>query len=287
MFLLKNACEKFQDEVAVFGVSKESEHLKNCNECQDFIMFFHDVRLSAKQLPEATINPHVLTRLQAMAYEHVLRKRTSLWGAWMDWAAKLSPAMVVLILFMGFGYVMGANDKGQLADKATVSQDSVGMASLSYPSLSNTARGNLKPVSFSTDTPNQLGFSNVALGGVQGNIEAASSLSFERQLEEFRKLTMESDADTLLMRGRRLKAMGKVDQALKDFDNILSFYPNYTYMGDVLMYRAQCYAILGKFDEAIGSLEVYLEKNPSKRSLIEPMINQISETRDDGQILSN
>lgn len=86
---------------------------------------------------------------------------------------------------------------------------------------------------------------------------------------------LEADADDLLMRGRRFKSLGRMDLALKDFETIYRFYPNYTYMGDVLLYRAQCYAFQGYKDRAIESLEVFSEKYPDKKSLIVPMIEQL------------
>lgn len=276
MFSFKSSCEKFQDEVVQFGVSKESEHLQKCEECQSFISFFHDIRFTAKNLEDHSLNPHVLTRLQALAYEHVSKKNAPSLGGIFDWLHKLAPGMVVLLLFVGTGYTLGANHQSAAIAQApaaprTETFSEVGLPSRAYPSYPSTYQG-LQRVAVNEG------------GGMPSLGTEGMGVSFEKQLEEFRKLTMESDADSLLMRGRRLKAMGKVDQALKDFESILDFYPNYSYLGDVLMYRAQCYAILGRFDEAIHSLETYLEKNPSKRNLIEPMIDQIHQTRDDGQM---
>ncbi|EKD42188.1 MAG: hypothetical protein ACD_73C00279G0007 [uncultured bacterium] len=268
MFPFKNNCEKFQNEVVQFGVSKESEHLQKCQECHDFIAFYHDVRLATKDSSELEINPFIVTHIQAKAYEHVLQKQQSYKWGWLNIvASKMAPAFVAVVMFVGVGYIMGANHFNQVGDVAVVNNVSADSGShLIYPGLQRVSLGGNQETAYNFVSP---------------------GLSFEKQMEEYRKLTMESDADGLLMRGRRLKAMGKVDQALKDFDNILEFYPSYSYLGDVLMYRAQCYAILGKFDEAVQSLEVYLEKNPTKRSLIEPMINQIQATQDDAGTLIN
>lgn len=85
----------------------------------------------------------------------------------------------------------------------------------------------------------------------------------------------QADADTLMMRGRRMKALGRMDLALQDFETIVRHYPDYDYIGDVLTYRAQSYAVLGNIDQAIESLEFYLKKFPSKANLILPMIEQI------------
>lgn len=109
--------------------------------------------------------------------------------------------------------------------------------------------------------------------------EVVTLSDIERTHHERQKLLLERDADQLLMQGRRYKSAGRIDLALRDFETIYRFYPNYTYMEDVLMYRAQCYAFQGKVDEAISSLELLIEKNPSKESLILPMIRQIEGSR--------
>lgn len=110
----------------------------------------------------------------------------------------------------------------------------------------------------------------------QPNNPPPLTVSDLQQLFEDRKnQMMELDADMLLMRGRRAKAMGRIDLALQDFETIYRFYPNYSYMGDVLMYRAQCYAFKGRYQEAIDSLSSYQNLYPSKKPLIEPMIIQL------------
>lgn len=102
-----------------------------------------------------------------------------------------------------------------------------------------------------------------------------SSATIETLLQQRRKMLLEADADSLMMRGRRLKSMGRIDIALKDFETIYHFYPDYTYIGDVLMYRAQCYAFLGEYNKALESLTVYLKKYPDKAPLIQSMMEQI------------
>ena len=102
-----------------------------------------------------------------------------------------------------------------------------------------------------------------------------SVVELEKIHRERKEALLEQDADSLLMRGRRYKSMGRVDLALRDFETIFRFYPGYLYMGDVLMYRAQCLAFQGDYDRAIESLDTYLKKEPSKKGLIEPMIDQL------------
>ena len=46
-------------------------------------------------------------------------------------------------------------------------------------------------------------------------------------------------------------------------------------MGDVLMYRSQCYAFQGNFDKAVESLEIYRKKDPSKARLLASMIGDL------------
>lgn len=102
--------------------------------------------------------------------------------------------------------------------------------------------------------------------------------SMSQLREEFRNRTealMQADADRLLMRGRRYKASGRIDLALKDFETIYRFYPHYVYLSDALIYRSQCYAFLGDIDNAVKSLHLVIEKFPSKKTAIFPMINQL------------
>ncbi len=142
----------------------------------------------------------------------------------------------------------------------------------------------LNSVPFSQPTLNwggdnsRIGFQNVAQGDLNPllNMDVdslpLSDVDLEKKWQERHRLMMEADADALMMRGRRFKAMGRVDLALNDFETIYRFYPDYTYLGDVLMYRSQCYAFQGNYDKAIESLEFYLSQYPAKQSLIQPMI---------------
>lgn len=105
--------------------------------------------------------------------------------------------------------------------------------------------------------------------------EGASLSALKDEFMNRHRLLLEEDADRLLMRGRRYKTMGRMDLALRDFETIYRFYPDYTYMGDVLMYRAQCYAFQGYMNEALSSLKTYLKREPSKKGIIQPMIDQL------------
>lgn len=106
-----------------------------------------------------------------------------------------------------------------------------------------------------------------------------SSEDLETRWKEKQKAILEAEADILMMRGRRLKAMGRVDLALNDFETITRFYPDYTYLGDVLMYRAQCYAFQGNVDKALESLDTYVQKYPDKRSVVQSMMTQLTSER--------
>lgn len=101
----------------------------------------------------------------------------------------------------------------------------------------------------------------------------------EKIYEQRHRALLESDADSLMMRGRRLKSMGHIDLALKDFETIYLFYPDYSYMSDVLMYRAQCYALLGDAGKAVESLKMVIKKYPAKKDLVLPLIDQLSSPR--------
>lgn len=97
-----------------------------------------------------------------------------------------------------------------------------------------------------------------------------------KELFEQRRLALlEKDADDLLMRGRRLKSLGRVDLALKDFQTIYQFYPDYTYLGDVIMFKAQCHAFLGERDSAVADLKEFMKRYPEKSHIAESMLRQV------------
>ena len=74
--------------------------------------------------------------------------------------------------------------------------------------------------------------------GSQGNVPSnfngmmleddGSVADLETLFSQRRKMLVEADADSLMMRGRRLKSMGRVDMALKDFETIYHFYPDFS-----------------------------------------------------------
>lgn len=113
------------------------------------------------------------------------------------------------------------------------------------------------------------------MDGVLSGLPTRDPADLAQKFEERKRALMESDADALMMRGRRLKAMGRVDLALKDFESIYRFYPEYSYMGDVLVYRAQCYAFQGEVEKAVDSLTDFVKKYPGKAALMQPMIEEL------------
>jgi len=120
------------------------------------------------------------------------------------------------------------------------------------------------------------GFNSQASGLVADVLEVGLPTMADHDQQKVQETARrEFDADFLLMRGRRFKALGRMDLALVDFETLMNLYPDYTYMGDVLMYRAQCYAFLGNYPKAVESMEIYANYFPSKRSLVEPMIEQL------------
>lgn len=155
-------------------------------------------------------------------------------------------------------------------------------AQLSMPSMPEMT---LPATSLRPYAPNSYSFNvqNVSTGDLdllQGLTDSSPSNQLEgleKQFEERQRSMMEADADSLMMRGRRFKAMGRMDLALNDFETIVRFYPEYSYLGDVLMYRAQCYAFQGDFDKAINSLSSYADKYPAKKDLVTAMIRQLEQ----------
>lgn len=113
------------------------------------------------------------------------------------------------------------------------------------------------------------------------NLNAGSVQNYPSQedlqsiFEQRRLALMEKDADDLLMRGRRLKSLGRVDLALKDFQTIYQFYPDYTYLGDVIMYKAQCNAFLGNKEAAVTDLKEFMSRYPDKSHIAESMLRQV------------
>lgn len=131
------------------------------------------------------------------------------------------------------------------------------------------------PYSFDTAKP-LYGFNSQAAGLVADVLEVGLPTMTDNDQQKVKEIVQrEFDADFLLMRGRRFKALGRMDLALTDFETLMNLYPDYTYMGDVLMYRAQSYAFLGNYSKAIESMEIYANYFPSKRELVEPMIEQL------------
>lgn len=89
---------------------------------------------------------------------------------------------------------------------------------------------------------------------------------------------MQDDADLLFLNARRLKNSGQIEKALADFELLYRFYPQYTYLSDVLIYRAQCFALLGQPKKAINSLHVLAARDAKRAKFAKALIDYIEAT---------
>lgn len=203
---------------------------------------------------------------------------TRLWGWCQGPGLQLAPVVLMALFMLGMGVTVGVAVLGgqqravQVADSTIPSQSSVVQPVLVPPTP-------IMPVS-QRDAEDLWAYGATQLPTLNHQEPVPMTPQELEQLYQRRyQSLLESDADDLLMRGRRFKSIGRIDLALKDFETVYRFYPNYTYMADVLMYRAQCYAFQGELQKAIESLEIYQERYPAKKALIEPMILQLKDTQ--------
>lgn len=290
-------CIDFKEKIidSLYGESMSDKnlehHLVGCSSCQKEYSDFLSVRKIFSYLPNLAPKADSLTHLLRFSRAYVSAERN--WGwvgslplIWFKAREKklsdffvnfvnfvgrfsFAPASVfammilaVLITFYSSGKVDKVDKKSGESSSFTASsrEDSSSLFDLRQVALPQVATSQVEPSTLlEADLPQ-----------IQLKLP-----ELEKRWKERRLQMMEADADSLMMRGRRFKAMGRVDMALNDFETIYHFYPEYSYMGDVLMYRAQCYAFQGNIDKALESLKIFTDKYPSKKSLVLPMMNQL------------
>lgn len=259
----------FYDEVQSSYKDTFLKHKQTCQSCTQEWEGLNQVHTLFKRLPQKTIPAILLQEVKQIIYSekqvisNSFAKDIINYFKSFQFQLRVAPALVGLVLlvsvftvlrseqsFKSHGVVLGGDEPFELT-------------------------------SWIKSTPSDglpQGLQSVSLGensSQPGNPPPLTVSDLQQLFEDRKNQMMELDADMLLMRGRRAKAMGRIDLALKDFETIYRFYPNYSYMGDVLMYRAQCYAFKGRYQEAIDSLVAYQDIYPSKKPLIEPMILQL------------
>lgn len=264
-------CLEFEQSLPdlLYGEDKEGEaHLLSCPECAKLWRDAREVRVLFKRLPFVAPSPFILQKVSRLAAREASRIRID-WEKLLGWLPHLgfnrgfAPAMVVVLFFVSV--LMAVSKPGEkLAEAPSF------VALEADPISSTVLRERLWENPFGKSP--RPAFKLAASGATQ--MPNASEL--QKVYEERRRALLENDADNLLMRGRRLKTMGHMDMALKDFESIYLFYPDYTYMSDVLMFRAQCYAALGRKDKAIESLKLVANRFPDRKDVVAPIIEQLS-----------
>ncbi len=293
-------CKDFQDQIVDLFYRETSasvfesgmQHQESCHSCGPLWTEISGVRAAFAQLSEREPAPWTISKIIAQSQ---LSQESVSWvaqlGAFIrNWT--LAPVAVGLFAVAGLVMVINQQPASQLARVSDPALFNGVMDGIPTPTLGLQDRLSQNPFITGQASPTfgnafaPVSFKTVALedgdaptGLWSAPADTPAVLKSAPQGDARYKLLMESDADALLMRGRRLKAMGRVDLALNDFDTIYQSYPDYTYIGDVLMYRAQCYAFQGQYDQAVDSLEAYLEKDPSKKALVLSMIAQINSSR--------
>ena len=259
-------------------------HDESCQECGDLLKGYAALRRHFRQLEILTPDHSSLQRIFTFAETFKAGQKSTLLDSLFGWARggfalRWAPAMIIVL--MATSLTLSVTGRKQGVNRG---EDSVAISSFPQnPSQALRDRLLTNPFGEPSGDERHLqgrvpGITNVALEDepLGADVPAFSLSDLEKIFQQRQKTLLETDADTLLMRGRRLKAMGSVELALKDFETIYYFYPEYSYMSDVLMYRAQCYALLGDKTRARESLEEILKKNPSKKEIVSPLIEQLS-----------
>lgn len=259
--------------------SKEASlHLQSCPTCRNEWDWAAGLSTAFQTLPDPLPSPRLSQPIFEELYgsSRSLKERMrALWSRLPEYLPVLprfAPALVVAFIAVGVGLALVSNKgdvKGPSVSEILHPEDRF---ALPHQDLLPPVNTLLREVATEPAPPlrQRLFEPDENLAPVPFSMSELEKI-YENRKEALR----EQDADSLLMRGRRYKSMGRVDLALRDFETIYRFYPDYLYLGDVLMYRAQCLAFQGDFDRAIGSLETYLKKEPSKKGLIQPMIDQL------------
>lgn len=293
-------CLKFQnqlldliyDELSAEEKALSLSHRDSCPSCTQEFKTVFEAKNIFSLLPEKQPSGIIVNKIRFLAEEkapvpfgvRVTRAIESIFG----FGRSLVPGMVGSMAIAAFVFLFTQADP---QNPGSVSQNDETNKAVAYdkttiPNLSMRVKLGENPFNLSGDASVQPVASSVfsfpssvtELGNSEGDESDLSSEQLQKIYEARKKALLESDADSLLMRGRRLKAMGRIDLALTDFETIYHYYPDYTYIADVLVYRAQCFALQGKTEKAIESLSMYAEKEPSKTEVVKSMIRQLRTT---------
>lgn len=253
-------------------------HMKACPACRNEWDWAVGISTAFHALPDPLPSPRLSQPIFEELYgssRSLLQKAKALWLRFPEFLSvvpRLAPAMIVLFIAVGAGLaLLPGKESGQKVSVAEFLHPEERFT-IPHQELLPPVNTLLREVATEPSSPMR----QRLLKPEENLAPAPFSISeIEKVYRDRKEALMEQDADSLLMRGRRYKSMGRVDLALRDFETIYRFYPDYLYMGDVLMYRAQCLAFQGEFNKAIGSLETYLKKEPAKKGLIQPMIDQL------------
>lgn len=296
-------CSDFQNQVVdylnpatSFGdFSEIIPHIKECISCRREWQRLRGVQAAFAAQTVKEPHPHSIYALIQEAARHTESKKAAFtWSRFFDrvFTWNLAPMMVGLFLAVSVLSVLASirQPHVELASDATINPaSSIPVRAFQARELIDENMGAVRPVEVGMASA-PFGLRSVVLEDFNefNNPTALPApitrpvdedmAALSRQFQGRQQALLESDADTLFMQGRRFKTLGRMDLAVRDFETIYHFYPNYTYMGDVLMYRAQCYAFLGNVDKAIESLEVFSKKYPSKQALVTPMIDQLKKS---------
>lgn len=271
--------------------AEEAAHLESCSACQTEWNALAHTRSVFSKLPEVSPRQMTINRILAHARSQSAHGVKGILVRIFSFGLNPVPASIMALLAVAVIVVFGM--KGPQVDERVAAGGIEKSGSSTEMVLANdqalrerlfenpfdvsSPSFNLKkrPVSSSFFDLRNVATDDPSLIDSDWPQAGLSIADLEKKWKERRKMLLESDADALMMRGRRLKAMGRVDLALRDFETIFRFYPDYTYIGDVLMYRAQCFAFQGDYNKALQSLEIFTEKFPAKKALIQPMIDQL------------
>lgn len=269
---------------------------KDDSDFQDSLDALALVKNAFSQLPERNPNYRSIHKIMQEArrfHELPTKEKSSIFNILSSYISRFNLAPAAVAVFVVVAVVQGLNIAPWSSEGFSSAIDAVADAARPedmkgqlidaplhglnqqqfQPHNGATSFGGLRPVAI--DDQEDLG--NVP--GLFPSDEVAGGGNLDMFFAQRQKALMESDADTLLMRGRRYQSAGRIDLALRDFETIYRYYPNYTYMGDVLMHRARCFAFQGQYDDAIASLEIFVEKYPAKKGLVLPMIDQIEKSK--------
>ncbi|MBI4411389.1 MAG: tetratricopeptide repeat protein [Deltaproteobacteria bacterium] len=282
----------------VSASAKEAKlHLDSCSSCREEMSQLVEIRSIFNQLPDHEAPSYLMENVLALArltphsreekgegwLSRFLKPFTVLGLPQVPVTVAVGMVLALIVLFNSSRSPLNTLPQGRGGDIA-VREGPVGVPGGLFVADEAALRERVLVNPFEIENPTfdlKYRLPNAPQGGTLSDFNAMtmendeSVADIEALLGQRRKMLVEADADSLMMRGRRLKSMGRVDMALKDFETIYRFYPDYTYIGDVLMYRAQCYAFLGSYDKALESLKVYTQKFPDKAPLIGPMLEQL------------